>query len=70
MKSILISLVLSLVFSKDYYFYENLSETINYSPIKLNQSLYNSSAVCVTVFDLIAFHYTQKPLSFCAKKVI
>ena len=60
MKSILISLVLSLVFSKDYYFYENLSETINYSPIKLNQSLYNSSAVCVTVFDLIAFHYTEK----------
>ena len=60
MKSIVLFIIIPFILSKDYYFYENLSETINYSPIEFNKSLYNSSGVCVTVFDLIAFHYTEK----------
>ena len=60
MKSFLHIILITFIFSKNYYYYTNLSESINYSPIELNKSLYNSSAVCVTVFDLIAFHYTEK----------
>ena len=60
MKVILLIILLSFIYSKDYYFYKNLSESINYSPINLNKTYYNSSTVCVTVFDLIAFHYTEK----------
>ena len=42
------------------YNYSNFNEKTNYSPIPLNEKLYNGSGVCVTVFDLIAFHYTAK----------
>ena len=40
------------------YNYSNYDEKTKYTPIDYNTSLYNSSASCVTVFDLIAFHYT------------
>ena len=40
------------------YNYSNYDEKTKYTPIEFNRSLYNSSAPCVTVFDLIAFHYT------------
>lgn len=45
---------------KVYYNFSDFDEKTKYSPIELNYSLYNSSDVCVTVFDLIAFHYTAK----------
>ena len=40
------------------YNYSNYDEKTKYTPIDYNRSLYNSSDPCVTVFDLIAFHYT------------
>ena len=46
--------------SGERYNYLTFNEKTNYSPIPLNEKLYNGSGVCVTVFDLIAFHYTAK----------
>ena len=43
---------------KYYYDYSNFNEKTKYTPTPYNQTKYNSSGVCVTVFDLIAFHYT------------
>ena len=40
------------------YNYSDYNEKTKYTPITYNASLYNSSDPCVTVFDLIAFHYT------------
>ena len=60
MKYLIYFLLIIFISSKNYYSYSNLSESINYSPIELNESYYSSKAVCVTVFDLIAFHYTEK----------
>ena len=60
MKVILFIILLSYIYSVNHYFYNNFSESIDYTPIPLNKSLFNSSAPCVTVFDLIAFHYTEK----------
>ena len=42
------------------YNYADFDEKTDYTPIPLNTSLYNGSGICVTVFDLIAFHYTAK----------
>mgnify|MGYP002626675958 FL=1 len=42
------------------YNYDTFDEKTDYTPIPLNTSLYNGSGICVTVFDLIAFHYTAK----------
>ena len=55
-----ISLFISNVISQEVkrYNYSNYDENTKYTPIDYNTSLYNSSASCVTVFDLIAFHYT------------
>ena len=60
MKYLLYFSLITYIIAENYYFYSNLSESINYSPIKLNESYYTSKGVCVTVFDLIAFHYTEK----------
>ena len=57
---ILYFLLFIFIYSQERYNYENFNERTNYSPIPLNTSLYNGSGVCVTVFDLIAFHYTAK----------
>ena len=55
-----ISLYISNVISQEVkrYNYSNYDENTKYTPIDYNTSLYNSSSPCVTVFDLIAFHYT------------
>ena len=57
---LLSSILLPLIFSKNSYYYENFSESVNYNPIEINRSKYNGSGICVTVFDLIAFHYTER----------
>jgi len=52
--------LLIIISSQNYYNYSNFDEKTDYTPIEINKTLYNSSDVCVTVFDLIAFHYTAK----------
>ena len=56
----ILSLLFILITSQKYYNYDNFDEKTDYTPIPLNRSLYNGTGVCVTVFDLIAFHYTAK----------
>jgi len=57
---ILFSLILLFINSQNRYNYDTFDEKTDYTPLTLNRSLYNGSGVCVTVFDLIAFHYTAK----------
>ena len=52
--------IIIFISSQKNYNYADFDEKTDYSPIPINLSLYNSSGVCVTVFDLIAFHYTAK----------
>ena len=52
--------LLIIISSQNYYNYSDFDEKTDYTPIEVNKTLYNSSDVCVTVFDLIAFHYTAK----------
>ena len=58
-KIILLSLFIIYIKSASYN-YADFDEKTDYTPISLNTSLYNGSGICVTVFDLIAFHYTAK----------
>ena len=60
MKSILLFILIPFIFSRNSYYYENFSESVNYDPIEINRNKYNGSGICVTVFDLIAFHYTER----------
>ena len=59
-KIIIFFSLLILIFSENYYNFSNFDEKTDYTPIPINTNLYNSSEVCVTVNDLIAFHYTEK----------
>ena len=52
--------LLILIFSENYYNFNDFGEKTDYTPIPINTNLYNSSEVCVTVNDLIAFRYTEK----------
>ena len=56
---ILLSILMICIKSASYN-YDTFDEKTDYTPIPLNTSLYNGSGICVTVFDLIAFHYTAK----------
>ena len=57
----IILLLLFIIYIKSAnYNYADFDEKTDYTPIPLNTSLYNGSGICVTVFDLIAFHYTAK----------
>ena len=42
------------------YDYNTFDEKTDYTPIELNASKYNGSGTCVSIHDLIAFHYTAK----------
>ena len=42
-----------------YYDYATFNSSTVYTPMKLPSNKYNSSSPCVTMFDLIAFHYTD-----------
>ena len=58
-ESLFISFIIY-TFSQNRYNYSDFDEKTDYTPIELNPKYYNGSGVCVTVFDLIAFHYTAK----------
>ena len=47
--------------SPESYSFENFDSKTKYTPMKYNESLYNSSDPCVTFADLIAYHYTDRP---------
>ncbi len=57
---ILLYFLVFFVTSVERYNYLTFDESTNYTPIEINRSLYNGSGICVTVYDLIAFHYTAK----------
>ena len=42
-----------------YYNYADFKSGTEYTPRTINTTKYNSSAPCVTMMDLIAFHYTD-----------